>query len=93
MQTTRFQPEPIQFPPDFDDVLGDLYGLVRPEDVNEVACNLAGLMDEYDTTVVEMERVLVNNNLIELTPENARRFATEAIHLSLAGAGEAEHNG
>ena len=82
MQSTPIQPDPIQVPPDFDDALRTFYGqVIHPEDMNEVACNLAGSLDDYDVTVDQMEQVLLANNLVTLTPGNARQFAAEAVRL------------
>ncbi|MHC4093908.1 MAG: hypothetical protein ACYSVY_27160 [Planctomycetota bacterium] len=72
----------IALPGDFDDVLSVFYGkATHPEDLNEVACNMAALLEDADVSVAQMERVLVENNVVTLTPDMARRLAAEAICL------------
>ncbi len=82
MGFSNVQSDNLILPEDFDECLGYYYGkAIHPEDLNEVACQLAGLLDSHGVSVAEAERVLGEHNTVTLTPESARQLAVEIIRL------------
>ncbi len=82
MSFSNIQPDNLILHEDFDRYLGYYYDkTIHPEDVNEVACQLACVLDRYDVSVAEAEQVLVEHNTVTLTPETARQLAAEVVHV------------
>jgi len=85
MPTGRWLPFDVVLPDDFDDVLGVLYGrAIHPEDIIELACNLAGALEDYGVSTTHVEQVALERNVVVLTPKLARVIAVEAVQLQRA---------
>ena len=75
-------PDEVVLPDDFDGALDVYYGkVIHPEDINELACQIASVLEDEDVSVAQVERVLREHNTTTLTPAIARQLAAEVVHL------------
>ena len=81
----RVDQDDVAIPDDFDAVVGAHYGRVlRPKELNEVGCHLATALEADDVSVRQAERILIQHNVVVLTPQTARQYAVEAVRLRRA---------